>query len=561
MEKNMNTRKLLVSVLMLVCVLFSACAPVATPPAPISVPSTVVPIVASDQSLTTFSSKIYKLHMSVSFGSDWHVIDDFTDLVTVAGTQKDWNAGFNIVTNAKLADPVSGAQIPFPVDFASWIKSNPDFKTDEPIEITVGGIKGLQIDATPMPPKQKDFLYMSGTKWNIIPSAEQWRFILLNDVNGERLLIFLIAPADQFKDAVQQSQSILDSVAFTTTTSDQALTTFSSKKFGMPMSISFGPEWHVAEDFEDEILLVGGTQADDGVELVLILVKDARIADPASTATMPWPDDFMAYLHSNEYLVVGEPMPATVGRVNGVQTDVSVKNIGQKRIFIGLKSTGWLYLDADQNWRFIMLDDVNGERLLIGTTEAPEGFSVATELAQKVIDSVVFSNSPALAPTTFSPKTFNLPITLSYGPEWRVAEEYSDVFTLSYKGHDAGVSFINLKNAKIADGIAFPDDFVTWIQSTDSLFQVVESKSVLVGGFKGIQINATYTCGNKKNWIMLSGTGWGCANGEPIGFIYLDDVYGERVLIQIIPSPDGKDYEFIVEESQKVLDTVVFSKP
>jgi hypothetical protein len=187
----------------------------------------------------------------------------------------------------------------------------------------------------------------------------------------------------------------------------------------------------------------------------------------------------------------------------------------------------------------------------------------ATPPAPTVVPPTV---APTTAPTqegltTFSPKTFNLPITLSYGPEWRVAEEYSDVFTLSYKGHDAGVSFINVKNAKIADGIAFPDDFVTWIQSSDSLFQVVESKSVLVGGFKGIQINATYTCGNKKNWIMLSGTGWGCANGEPIGFIYFDDVYGERVLIQIIPSPDGKDYEFIVEESQKVLDTVVFSKP
>ena len=142
-----------------------------------------------------------------------------------------------------------------------------------------------------------------------------------------------------------------------------------------------------------------------------------------------------------------------------------------------------------------------------------------------------------------------------------VAEEYSDVFTLSYIGHDAGVSFMNVKNTKYADGIAFPDDFVTWIQSPDSLFQVVDSKPVLVGGFKGIQINATAACGNTKNWIMLSGTGWGCPRGERMGFIYLDDVNGERVLIQIQASPDGKDYEFIVEESQKVLDTVVFSKP
>jgi hypothetical protein len=176
-----------------------------------------------------------------------------------------------------------------------------------------------------------------------------------------------------------------------TVTPAQDQTTFSSKKFGLPMSISFGPEWHVRADFADEIELVGVTPAHEGVELAFMLVKDAKIADPASTATMPWPDDFVAYLHSNQYLEVGEPMPVTVGGVNGVQIDESNKNIGQKRIFIALKTTDWLYLDYDQNWRFIILDDVNGQRLLIGTTAAPEGFSVATELAQKVIDTIVFT--------------------------------------------------------------------------------------------------------------------------------------------------------------------------
>ena len=189
--------------------------------------------------------------------------------------------------------------------------------------------------------------------------------------------------------------------------------------------------------------------------------------------------------------------------------------------------------------------------------------ATATPPAPTVVPPTV---APTTAPTqegltTFSPKTFNLPITLSYGPEWRVAEEYSDVFTLSYIEHDAGVSFMNVKNTKYADGIAFPDDFVTWIQSPDSLFQVEDSKPVLVGGFKGTQINAIGTCGEKKMWIILSGTGWWCPKGEHMGFIYLDNVNGERVLIEIQGSPDDKDYMFIVEESQKVLDTVVFTKP
>ena len=202
----MNTPKMLVSGLMLLSVLLAACAPAATP--------TATPIAAPAQAQTTFSSKIYKLPMSVSFGSDWHILDDFTDLVTVASKQKDWELGFNIVTNAKLVDPINGNQIPFPEDFVSWVKSNPNFKADEPTEVTVAGIKGLQIVATVTATKQTSFLYMSGTKWNMLPS-EMWRFILLNDVNGERVLITLVAAPDQFKDFVQQSQSILDSVAFT----------------------------------------------------------------------------------------------------------------------------------------------------------------------------------------------------------------------------------------------------------------------------------------------------------------------------------------------------------
>jgi hypothetical protein len=58
----MNTRKLLVSMLLLVCILLSACTPAAMPTA------TLV------DGLTTFSSKVFELPMALSFGQrDWHV--------------------------------------------------------------------------------------------------------------------------------------------------------------------------------------------------------------------------------------------------------------------------------------------------------------------------------------------------------------------------------------------------------------------------------------------------------------------------------------------------------
>ena len=217
----MNTRKLLVSVLMLVSVLLSACASAtATPPAPTAVPATaipptVAPTVAPVQNQTTFSSKKYDLKMSVSFGPDWHVLDDYSDLVTLQWVTGD-QLGFNIVTNAKLADPLDGHQVPFPDDFMSWIKSDPDLVADKATEVMVGGIKGTQIDirSTTMLKQQKGFVYLtSGIIWNIAPPVIG-RFTLLNDVNGERVFIWFVPPPDQFTLAVGQAQPIIDSVVF-----------------------------------------------------------------------------------------------------------------------------------------------------------------------------------------------------------------------------------------------------------------------------------------------------------------------------------------------------------
>lgn len=173
------------------------------------------------QALTTFTSKVYKLPLTVSFGGDWRVTDDFTDLVTLEIRPKDMCSclGFNLVTDAQLVDPADEHRVPFPEDFLAWLESNPDFSVGESKQVTVGGITGLQIDATPVwtstTRKKKPFLYLRSTGWNIVSAPERWRFILLDNVNGERLLILLMSPADVFDTASRQAQSILDSVVFT----------------------------------------------------------------------------------------------------------------------------------------------------------------------------------------------------------------------------------------------------------------------------------------------------------------------------------------------------------
>jgi hypothetical protein len=207
----------------------AACqAPIATAPtlpATATAPATAVPTAAATPlpptgaptpKQTTFSSKIYKLHMSVSFSPDWHVLDDYPDLVTVQKSPEGWQLGFNIVNDAKLADPVDGHLVPFPVDFVSWLKSDRNLVAGAATEVMVGGIKGIQIGISANT-KPMDFLYLrSGTIWGIATAAIG-SFILLNDVHGERVLIYIVQKldAEQTRRYAEQTQVIIDSVAFT----------------------------------------------------------------------------------------------------------------------------------------------------------------------------------------------------------------------------------------------------------------------------------------------------------------------------------------------------------
>lgn len=141
------------------------------------------------------------------------------------------------------------------------------------------------------------------------------------------------------------------------------------------------------------------------------------------------------------------------------------------------------------------------------------------------------------------------------------------------------LAFINVKDVKIvapdasaasefSNRVPFPDDFVTWIQVHD-VFQVEKTQPVLVGGFQGTEINANATaaCGGNakggKSWIFLEYTHWICGPGGYFRFIYLDNVYGERILIMNTGGYNfsAEDFQAGVDASQKVLDTVVFSKP
>ena len=224
----MNTRNLLVSVLMLVCVLLSACAPAvtATPAPTTSILPTAVPA-----NMTTFHSpENTGFHVPLAFnhGPEWEVHFGVNTLDIVYGNE--WGAGIALVSGALVHDPASAVSdqpasankadfIPWPEDFFGYIASLPGVKIIQgPDPVTIGGIQGSQIIVhTPaMHPNlwlKDDYTWLGGGASGVDPELK--RQMILLEVNGEQVLLGFVDSPEKFDERYLLVQEVFDSITFT----------------------------------------------------------------------------------------------------------------------------------------------------------------------------------------------------------------------------------------------------------------------------------------------------------------------------------------------------------
>jgi hypothetical protein len=101
-----------------------------------------------------------------------------------------------------------------------WLQANPHMKSEKPKPTSVGGEIGVQFDAivtgvveSPECPGCVDvplFPFSDGTAG--VEKGEKVRFIVLEDVKGQTVTIFIESSADGFEEFLAKGQKVVDSV-------------------------------------------------------------------------------------------------------------------------------------------------------------------------------------------------------------------------------------------------------------------------------------------------------------------------------------------------------------
>lgn len=168
-----------------------------------------------------YTSEAFKPTLSFKVGNGWlAVIPETHDALVIGQRNEPLTIGFLNV--AQVFDPSNPDQkIAAPEDMAAWLQDHPRLDTEEPGRVTIGGVSGQQFDAiafepTEDPPYCREpcvpLFAISGGEIFWLGKSEKFRFIVLENVKGETVIITFGGPAVEFEEFLPEAQKVLDMV-------------------------------------------------------------------------------------------------------------------------------------------------------------------------------------------------------------------------------------------------------------------------------------------------------------------------------------------------------------
>ena len=177
----------------------------------------------------TYRSEEFKPSLSFHVGKGWSStpLEEASDFLEITQGQ---TAGLNFVNVQKVYKPTktgSAIVVDAPKDMVGWQQQHPYLQTSKPEPVTVGGVKGLQFDVVVgdrpqnyIPrctsivgnPNCVDLFRLSTGGPILLVEGEKAGVIVLEDVEGETVLIGFGSPASEFGEHAPEAQKVLESV-------------------------------------------------------------------------------------------------------------------------------------------------------------------------------------------------------------------------------------------------------------------------------------------------------------------------------------------------------------
>jgi hypothetical protein len=173
-----------------------------------------------------YHSVKFKPSLSFKVGKGWEngeeQLSEYINLGYEGGIETHYLSFANV---KEVFKPGTLEAVEAPKDLVGWLQHHPYLKTSKPQPVTVGGVKGVQLDVLVEVPKDYavDPECDPGECLDIAPlsndqaaanfmAVNKRKVIVLEDVKGDTVMIWFAAPPDEFDEFAPEAQKVVDSV-------------------------------------------------------------------------------------------------------------------------------------------------------------------------------------------------------------------------------------------------------------------------------------------------------------------------------------------------------------
>src|SRR5215210_4019318 len=171
-----------------------------------------------------YHSVTFKPSLSFKVGKGWELaaeqLSEYINLGYEGGIETHYLSFANV---KEVFKPGTLEMVDAPKDLVGWLQHHPYLKTSKPKPVTVGGVKGEQLDVLVDLPKDYavdpecsdcvDIAPLSNDQEAaIFQEVNKRKVIVLEDVKGDTVMIWFAATPDEFDGFAPEAQKVVDSV-------------------------------------------------------------------------------------------------------------------------------------------------------------------------------------------------------------------------------------------------------------------------------------------------------------------------------------------------------------